>query len=106
MAAKALHNMTSVKSDSKVNVSTYWNNDTIKKLEEVLESLGDELDSIMDVASPSELEEIQSLRRLINALNNDIPEPIICCQEEKCGRKFKNQEELESHMSRDRKSVV
>lgn len=47
VAAKALHNMTSVKSDSKASVSTYWNNDTIKKLEEVLESLGDELDSIM-----------------------------------------------------------
>lgn len=47
MAAKALHNMTSVKSDSKASVSTYWSNDTIHKLEEVLESLGDELDSIM-----------------------------------------------------------
>jgi len=92
--------MTSVKTDSKASVSTYWNNDTIKKLEEVLESLGDELDSIMDVASPSELEEIQSLRRLINALNNDIPEPIICCPEENCGRKFKNQAELENHMTR------
>lgn len=39
--------MTSVKTDSKASISTYWNNDTIKKLEEVLESLGDELDSIM-----------------------------------------------------------
>jgi hypothetical protein len=39
--------MTSVKTDSKATVSNYWNNDTIKKLEEVLESLGDELDSIM-----------------------------------------------------------
>ena len=39
--------MTSVKSDSKASVSTYWSNDTIHKLEEVLESLGDELDSIM-----------------------------------------------------------
>jgi hypothetical protein len=47
VAAKALHNMTSVKVDSKTSVSNYWNNDTIKKLEEVLESLGDELDSIM-----------------------------------------------------------
>lgn len=90
VAAKALHNMTSVNSDSKASVSTYWSNQTIHKLEEVLQSLGDELDSIMDVASPSELEEIQSLRRLINALNNDIPEPIISCPVDNCGRKFKN----------------
>jgi hypothetical protein len=40
VAAKALHNMT----QSDVGG---WTNDSIKKLEEVLENLGDELDSIM-----------------------------------------------------------
>jgi len=47
VADKALHNMTSVKTDFKATVSDYWNNDTIKNLEEFSESLGDELDSIM-----------------------------------------------------------
>lgn len=54
----------------------------------------------MDVASASELEEIQSLRKLINALNNDMPEPTICCPFPGCGRKFKNQAELDNHVKR------
>lgn len=58
----------------KARLSDYWTNESIVKLDEVLQSLGDELDQIMDVASPHELEEIQSLRKLINALNNDMPE--------------------------------
>jgi len=45
VAAKALHNMTQASKDQKNN--EYWTNECIKKLEEVLESLGDELDSIM-----------------------------------------------------------
>ena len=47
VAAKALHNMTQIKPESKTNLSQYWTNDSIKKLEGVLENLGDELDSIM-----------------------------------------------------------
>lgn len=65
-----------------------------------MENLGDELDSIMDVASPSEITELQALRKLINALNNDMPEPIISCPDPDCGRKFKNQEELDNHYKR------
>jgi len=45
VAAKALHNMTQSESGG-------WTNDSIKKLEEVLENLGDELDSIM-VSNPT-----------------------------------------------------
>lgn len=98
VAAKALHNMTQVK--DKQSLTQYWTNGSIHKLEGVLESLGDELDSIMDVASPSELTEIQSLRKLINALNNDMPEPTLCCPDPGCMRKFKNQEELDNHFNR------
>ena len=29
-----------------------------------------------------------------------MPEPIICCPDEACGRKFKNQDELDNHFSR------
>lgn len=45
VAAKALHNMTQMTSEKAKQ--DYWSNSSIKKLEEVLESLGDELDSIM-----------------------------------------------------------
>ena len=46
----------------------------------------------MDVASDRELEEIQSLRKLINDVNNGMPEPTVNCPEEGCGRKFKNKD--------------
>lgn len=39
VAAKALHNV--------VSERNYWNIDIIKKLDEILSSLGEELDSIM-----------------------------------------------------------
>lgn len=58
VAAKALHNMTQVKAEVKPKINDYWTNDSIKKLDGVLQNLGDELDSIMDVASGDELEEI------------------------------------------------
>ncbi len=69
----------------------------------MLENLGDELDSIMDVANNEELEEIQSLRKLINSLNNDMPDPILSCPVQGCGRKFKTQEELDGHVARRHK---
>ena len=45
VAAKALHNMTQITSEK--SKTEFWSNSSIKKLEEVLENLGDELDSIM-----------------------------------------------------------
>ena len=62
--------------------------------------LGEELDSIMDVATEDEMEGIQALRDLLNALVNDMPEITVDCPIENCGRKFKNNEELEKHMER------
>ena len=51
VSAKALHNMTQVPSGTeRAKLNDFWDNEFIKKLEGVLESLGDELDSIMDVA--------------------------------------------------------
>jgi hypothetical protein len=46
------------------------------------------------------LEEIRGLRDMVNALINDMPEPMFNCLDVKCGRKFKNQEELEKHIER------
>ena len=77
VAAKALHNL-AVK-DSKGDAANAWNNDYLKKLDEILSSLGEELDSIMDVASEEELEEIRGLRDLVNALINDMPEQAFDC---------------------------
>jgi hypothetical protein len=76
VAAKALHNLTQ---GDRSQLNDYWSNENINKIEGVLESLGDELDSIMDVASDSELTQLQSLRKLINDLNNDMPDPLIAC---------------------------
>ena len=39
VAAKAIHNMT--------NENVYWSKDSIKKLDDLLTNVGDELDSIM-----------------------------------------------------------
>jgi len=58
VAAKALHNMTQVKDEFKSKMNDYWTNDSINKLDEVLQNLGDELDSIMDVASAEEVQEL------------------------------------------------
>ncbi len=52
------------------------------------------------MANDEELQEIRGLRELINALINDLPECSFRCSEGKCGRKFKNQDELVKHVER------
>ena len=44
--------------------------------------------------------ELKGLRDLVNALINDMPEPMFDCYHKECGRKFKNKEELDKHMER------
>ena len=39
--------MTQVKAEIKPKINDYWTNESIKKLDGVLQNLGDELDSIM-----------------------------------------------------------
>ena len=39
--------MTQVKPEAKAKMNDYWTNQSIKKLDGVLQNLGDELDSIM-----------------------------------------------------------
>ena len=46
------------------------------------------------------MEEIKSLRDMVNALVNDMPEAMFNCTDQKCGRKFRNKEELEKHVER------
>ena len=110
VAAKALHNLVIKQSDN-AKEDIVWQHDWIKKLDEILSSLGEELDSIMvsikfdllknqDVANDDELEEIKGLRELINALINDMPETAFECPDINCGRKFKNKEELDKHVDR------
>lgn len=50
------------------------------------------------MASEDELQEIRSLRELVNALVNDLPEVAFDCPDPKCGRKFKSQDELTKHL--------
>jgi hypothetical protein len=52
VAAKAIHNMTSPECNN------YWSFDQIKKLDEVLTYIGDELDSIMEMANENEQKEL------------------------------------------------
>lgn len=60
-------------------------------------SVGEELDSIMDMATEEEMVQIGGLRDLINALVNDMPEVTYACNIDNCGRKFKTKEELAKH---------
>jgi uncharacterized C2H2 Zn-finger protein len=52
------------------------------------------------VANEDELQEIKGLRDLVNALINDMPEAMFNCPDVKCGRKFKNKDELDKHVER------
>jgi len=52
------------------------------------------------VANDEELDEIKGLRELVNALINDMPETAFECTDGKCGRKFKNKDELDKHVER------
>ena len=52
------------------------------------------------MATEEEMEQIQGLRDLLNALVNDMPEITKDCPETGCGRKFKSESELEKHLER------
>ena len=47
VVSKALHNLTQADIDTKNTLNDYWSNQSIQKLDEVLENIGDELDQIM-----------------------------------------------------------
>lgn len=95
VAAKALHNLQKVPDANK-----YWSESLVERLDELTQSLGDDLDGIMEVATEEELVEIQQLRGLLNALVNDMPELTKDCPITKCGRKFKHQADLDKHIER------
>lgn len=46
------------------------------------------------------MEEIKGLRDMVNALINDMPEPMFGCPDSSCGRKFKVKAELDKHIER------
>ena len=56
------------------------------------------------MANEEEQEELKSLRDIVNALINDMPEPVFDCTINNCGRKFKNKEELDKHIERRHKT--
>ena len=62
--------------------------------------IGEELDSIMDVASESDMVEISAYRQLINDLVNNLPEAMHECPQEGCKRKFKTKDEMQKHFDR------
>ena len=77
-----------------------WDNDAIQATDDICSEIGEELDSIMDVASESEKEILMQLRYLINQVINNLPEIMYGCELDNCGRKFKTEDELKEHQSR------
>ena len=55
---------------------------------------------LQDVATEDEMEQIEGLRDILNALVNDMPEVTKDCPINGCGRKFKKDEELAKHLER------
>jgi len=51
-----------------------WNNPNLQEADEICTEIGEELDSIMDVASENEKEILMQLRYLINQVINNLPE--------------------------------
>ena len=98
VSAKALLNLTMVP-DS-------WSQAHVAALNPILDDLGEEIDSILDVANEEEQEEIMGLRQLINALINNMPEPIHACPASGCGRSFKSEEQLTEHVERRHKELL
>ena len=77
-----------------------WSNADIQSTDDICSEIGEELDSIMDVANEKEKEILLQLRYLINQVINNLPEIKFDCRVENCGRKFKSNEELIEHMTR------
>ena len=77
-----------------------WNNADIQATDDIWSEIGEELDSIMDVANEKEKEILMQLRYLINQVINNLPEIKFDCKMENCGRKFKSNDELVEHMTR------
>lgn len=95
VAAKAIHNLQGVE-----NTNQFWSEEAVKKLDEFTLTFGEELESIMDVATEEEIEQIEGLRDILNALVNDMPEVTKDCPIDGCGRKFKGDEQLAEHLRR------
>ena len=55
------------------------------------------------MANEEEQQELKSLRDIVNALINDMPEPVFDCMIGNCGRKFKSKDELDNHVARRHK---
>ena len=96
VACKALLNLAS---GAKVD-NEGWKNEDILKLDQVLSSIGEELDSILEMANEEELQELMELRNLVNELVNSLPDASFSCPVEGCGRKFDKKSKLEEHVRR------
>lgn len=77
-----------------------WNNADIQAADDIWTEIGEELDSIMDVANENEKDILMQLRYLINQVINNLPEITFNWKVDNWGRKFKSNEELEEHLKR------
>ena len=92
VSAKALLNLT--------GETESWTLENVSQLNALLDNLGEELDDILEEGSEEEQAELLGLRQLVNALINNMPEPMLECTAKGCGRKFKKEKDLQEHVSR------
>ena len=64
-------------------------------MDETVSQIGEDLDSIMEVAKDEEKNILIELRKLTNDVINSLPEIGFICDIESCGWKFKSGEELQ-----------
>lgn len=65
--------------------------------------IGEDLDSIMEVAKDDEKIILSELRKLTNDVINQLPEISYICDIENCGWKFKSSDDLIEHKTRRHK---
>lgn len=82
---------------------SFWPNEVIKSVDETVSNIGEDIDSIMDVAKDEEKTILAELWKLTNDIINSLPEISFICDIDSCGRKFKSNDELVQHRERRHK---
>lgn len=79
---------------------TKWSNEQIETADKILSALGEECDSLREVANEKEKEILDDLHKVANNLSNVLPEISFGCTVPDCGRKFKTIDDLNKHIER------
>ncbi|KRX07299.1 Armadillo-type fold [Pseudocohnilembus persalinus] len=87
-----------------IDVNSQLDKQYIDEIEIVLERIGAECDTLIEQSQDLDqinlINEIFDMRGVINQIYNNMPEESVHCPVPNCGRKFKNQEDLQAHVKR------